>query len=152
MAWGPALRVLQLLRDRRGATAVEFALLAPVLILLIAGVVDGSRLIVTTMQVKAAAQAGADYARKNGFDASAIQTAVAAGTSLPVTASPAPSQKSACVSGMTITATAQPTCASGGTAGSFVTVSAQASFSPIMPWPGLTSPSTVSAQSLVRLQ
>jgi Flp pilus assembly protein TadG len=139
-------------RDRRGGTAVEFALIAPVLILLLAGLVDGSRLIVATMQVKAAAQAGADYARRNGFNASAIQGAVASGTSLAVTATPSPAQQTACVSGMTITPTIQTTCPGGSVAGSFVTVSAQAPFSAIMPWPGLSSPSTVTAQSLVRLQ
>jgi Flp pilus assembly protein TadG len=152
MVWGPIRSAVGLTRDRRGGTAVEFALTAPVLILLLAGLIDGSRLIVATMQVKAAAQAGADYARANGFDATSITSAVLAGTSLAVNATPAPSQETACVSGTTITVTNQSTCPGGGVSGSYAVVSAQAPFSAIMPWPGLSSPSTVSAQSIVRLQ
>jgi Flp pilus assembly protein TadG len=146
-----ARAALDLGADRRGVAAVEFALIAPVLCLLVAGLIDGSRLIVQTMQVKAAAQAGADYARKNGWDAAAISNAVTSATSITVNASPAPAQTTACVSGMVIAPTAGATCAAGGTPGKFITVAAQAPFASIMPWPGLSQPTTVAAQSVVRL-
>jgi Flp pilus assembly protein TadG len=142
---------LDLRADRRGVAAVEFALIAPALCLLVAGLIDGSRLIVQTMQVKAAAQAGADYARKNGWDAAGISNAVTSATSITVTVSPAPVQTTACVSGMTIAPTAGGACAAGGAPGNFITVAAQAPFSPIMPWPGLSQPAAVSAQAVVRL-
>jgi Flp pilus assembly protein TadG len=48
------------LMDREGAAAVEAALVMPLLLLLMAGLIDGSRAIVQSMQVSAAAQAGAD--------------------------------------------------------------------------------------------
>ena len=131
---------------------MEFALVAPVIVLLLAGLIDGSRLIVANMEVKAAAQAGADFARINGFNAQAIEGAVASGTSLAVNATPAPSLETACVSGLTITQTVQTICPNGGVTGAYVTVSAQAPFTTLMPWPGVSSPTTVSAQSLVRLQ
>jgi len=137
--------------DRRGVAAVEFALIAPVLLLLVAGLIDGSRLIVQTMQVKAAAQAGADYARRNGWDAAGIAGAVTSATSITVSPTPAPAQTTACVSGMTIAPAGGATCAGGGTPGGFITVSAQAPFAPIMPWPGLSQPTTVAAQAVVRL-
>lgn len=146
----PICPAFDLAADRRGVAAVEFALIAPVLCLLVAGLIDGSRLIVQTMQVKAAAQAGADYARKNGWDAAGISNAVTSATSIAVTASPAPVQAADCVSGMTI-APGGPTCAGGGTPGNFITVAAQAPFAPIMPWPGLSQPATVSARAIVRL-
>src|SRR4051812_47293628 len=137
--------------DRRGVAAVEFALIAPVLLLLVAGLIDGSRLIVQTMQVKAAAQAGADSPRKSGWTAAAISTAVTSATSISVSPTPAPAQSTACVSGMTITPSAGPTCAAGGTPGTFITVAAQAPFAPIMPWPGLSPSTAVAAQAVVRV-
>jgi Flp pilus assembly protein TadG len=147
----PARAALDLGTDRRGVAAVEFALIAPVLCLLVAGLIDGSRLIVQTMQVKAAAQAGADYARKHGWDAVGIAGAVTSATSIAVSATPAPAQTTACVSGTTIAPAAGATCAAGGTPGSFITVAAQAPFASIMPWPGLTQPTTVAARAVVRV-
>ena len=148
----PSARIaIDLGADQRGVAAVEFALVAPVLLLLVAGLIDGSRLIVQTMQVKAAAQAGADYARKNGWNAAGISNAVTSATSITVSATPAPAQATACVSGMTIAAAGGGTCAAGGAPGAFITVSAQAPFAPIMPWPGLSQPTTVAAQAVVRL-
>jgi len=143
--------MLDLGADRRGVAAVEFALIAPVLFLLAAGLIDGSRFIVETMQVKAAAQAGADFARKNGWDAAGIATAVTSATSITVSADPAPTQTAACVSGANLVAPSGATCAAGGTPGNFIAVAAQAPFAPIMPWPGLSQPTTVAARALVRL-
>lgn len=141
-----------LLRDRRGAAAAEFALILPVLTLLLAGLIDGSRLIVGSMQVKAAAQAGADYAQRRGWDAPAITAAVVNATPLAVTADPAPSLLTACVSGLSITATTATSCGSGGGApGRYVTVAAKAPFKALAPWPGFIMPKSVAAQATVRL-
>jgi Flp pilus assembly protein TadG len=137
-------------RDRRGAAAVEFALIAPVLLLTMAGLVDGSRLIATTMQVNSAAQAGADFALRRGWDAPGIQAAVASATPAGAVAS-VPTLAQACVVSGAIVTTAAATCAGGGAAGRFVTVAAQAAFKPIMKWPGITLPSTISAQAVVRI-
>jgi Flp pilus assembly protein TadG len=142
---------LDLGADRRGVAAVEFALIAPVLLLLAAGLIDGSRFIVQTMQVKAAAQAGADYARAHGWDAAGIAGAVTAATSIAVSASPAPTQTPACIANGNLVAPPGATCAAGGTPGNFVTIAAQAPFAPIMPWPGFSRPTTVSAHAFVRL-
>ncbi|MDB5474577.1 MAG: tadG [Phenylobacterium sp.] len=148
----PALRpAAKLLRDRRGAAAVEFALLAPVLLLLLAGLIDVSRLIVTSLQVRAAAQAGADYARARGWDAVAVAGAVTGATPLAAAASPAPLVTKACVSGQSIVATTATTCSGGGTPGDFVTVAAQAPFKALAPWPHIVMPASVSAHATVRL-
>jgi Flp pilus assembly protein TadG len=138
--------------DRRGAAAVEFALIAPVLLLIMAGLVDGSRFIVQTMQVNAAAQAGADFAQRNGWNPTGIQTAVTGATPLTITASPAPAQATGCVvSGAIVAPTGGACPAGGGPPGDFVTVSAQKPFTSLLNWPGLTAKPTISAQAVVRI-
>lgn len=128
-------------------------MLAPVLCLLAAGAIDATTLIVRSMEVKAAAQAGADYALAHGWDAAKIQTAVqtSTGTPLEVLASPAPALAKGCVSGQAIVPAGGPTCPSGGPAGDFITVSAKAAYSPIMPWPGLWGAKDLTARATVRI-
>lgn len=130
--------------------AVEFALLAPVLLLLTAGLIDGGRLVVRTLQVKTAAQAGADYARVVGWNATAIAQAVTDATPLAAQAVPAPSIATGCVAGGVIVPGAGG-CAGGGSAGRYVTVRAEAPFRTLMPWPGLPEPTRVHAQAVVRI-
>jgi hypothetical protein len=100
------------------------------------------------MQVRAAAQAGADFALRHGWDAGGIAGAVTAATALPVTATPAPSEAAGCVVEAQVATSG---CPNGPTAGTFVTVSAQNSFSPLLAWPGLPAASTISAQAEVRI-
>src|SRR4051812_25655166 len=88
----PASRcAARLVHDRRGAAAVEFALVAPILLLLLAGLLDGSRFIRQSMRVSAAAQAGADWAQRNGWNLDGINRAVTSATLTPAAATPAPS-------------------------------------------------------------
>ncbi|THD80527.1 MAG: pilus assembly protein [Phenylobacterium sp.] len=147
----------RLLRDRRGASAVEFAMIAPVLFLLLAGLVDGSRYVVQTMQVRAAAQAGADFAQRNGWNPTAIQTAVTTATALPTSGAhkltaATPLQTIGCIgaSGV-VTANAGPTCPSGVAVGTFVIVGAQKSFAPLLSWPGVHLAPQISVQAEIRI-
>lgn len=135
-------------RDERGAGAVEFALLTPVLILIAAGLVDTSRLIIQTMQVHAAAQAGADFALRNTWDQAAVEGAAAAAVTSAHTARAALS--SGCISGQKIVVATAPTCANGVPAGRFVTVSTQAQYAPLFPWPRIGA-RAVTSQAQVRI-
>ena len=149
----PRIRAVQRLAgDRRGVAGVEFALALPVLMLLLVGMFDYGTLAFQTMEITAAAHAGADYAMHNGWNASAIQTAVTSATSLSVTASPAPQLSNGCLSGNTVVFTTGSSCSSGGTPGSYVIVNAQTPFTPLVAWSGLTLPTTLSAQAVVRIQ
>ena len=131
---------------------MEFGLLAPVLCLLAAGAIDTSRLIARTMQVRAAAQAGADYALKKGWDPAGVQQAVAGTANAGITASPAPTLITRCVQGKVLSAPTGALCAAGGTPGKFANVTAQASFQPLIPLSTLVMPSAVQAQALVRVE
>lgn len=143
----------RLIGSRDGSAGVEFALLAPMLLLLFAGLVDVSRLISQTMQVRAAAQAGADWAQRNGWNAAGVQTAVTSATTLKsITATPAPTLIRACVAAGQITPTTAATCSAGGTPGEFVSVRASAPFKGVVPWPGVVLPSSLGASAMVRVR
>ena len=145
---GP-LRLQRLVRDRRGASAVEFALIAPVLCLLLAGLIDGSRFIIQTMQVRAAAQAGADFALDHTFSAAGVQNAVLGATSLSLTASNITAiQAQRCVASGILTGV---NCPNNATAGNYVIVAVQQPFQPMMTWPGLGAFSQITAQAQVRV-
>lgn len=141
--------VRRLWADRRGSAAVEFALLLPVLLLLLAGLVDTSRLISHSTQIRAAAQAGADHARKWGWDSSGIVTAVTAATRLET--APEPRFAKACLEGGGIVETSAPLCASGQSPGRYVFVRATAPFTALFPWPAVIVPSQVAAEAMVRV-
>ncbi|MFC3068851.1 TadE/TadG family type IV pilus assembly protein [Phenylobacterium soli] len=138
-----------LLGDRRGAAAVEFALVAPILLLLMAGLVDGSRLIAASMQVNSAAQAGADFALRNGWNQAGTAAAVSAAAS--GLDAPGVALSQGCVANATLTAAAGATCPDGRAPGRYVTVTASAPYRSVMRWPGVALPSSVSAKAVVRV-
>ena len=138
--------------DCCGSSGVEFALLLPVLSILLMGTFDYGALAYDRMQVSAAAHAGADYAFHAGvFNAGNITSAVVGATTLTVSATPAPQSITACVTGGALVVTAGSTCPSGGTPGTYVVVNAQASFSPLVSWASFALPSTITAQATVRI-
>lgn len=146
-----AAAIGRLLADCGGSPAVEFGLLAPILVVLLFGTVDLGALTYQSMEVAVAAHAGADYAMHSGWNSSSIQTAVTSATPIVVTASPAPTLMSGCITSGVLVVANNSTCPSGQAAGNYVTVSAQAAFTPIIAWPAFGLPSTLSAQATVRI-
>ena len=138
---------------RRGTAAMEFGLAIPFLLILLVGTVEIGFATYEAMQVYNSAEAGALYAAKNGFDATAISGAVVSATSLSgITASPAPAQFCGCPSASgVVTATCGATCSSGGTAGTYVRVSAAYTHTTILSYPTFGLPTTLTAQSVVRI-
>jgi Flp pilus assembly protein TadG len=147
-------RLASLWRDVGGNPAIELALLATPIVLMMIGVADYGTAIYRKMQVQHAVQAGAEYAIKGGFNASGISNAVTAATSYTgVSATPAPAQSCGCASGTTITsATCGSTCPGGAVAGSFVTISAQATYTTLIPYPHIANSFTLSSSATVRVQ
>jgi Flp pilus assembly protein TadG len=54
--------------DRKGVSAVEFAMIAPVFLIIIAGIVDVGGVLYTKYRLNAAISAGSNYALVNGQD------------------------------------------------------------------------------------
>ena len=137
-----------------GMAAVEFALIAPTLVLFMLCTVDIGMGYYRQMQVQNAARAGAQYAIAHGFTAGAISSAVTSATSFSgISASPAPSQFCGCAASTGITtATCDATCAGGAPSATYVTVSAQGTYTTLLPYPLLPTSYALTGQSTVRLQ
>jgi Flp pilus assembly protein TadG len=145
--------ITRVLADRSAAAGVEFALMLPPLVLFLIGIVDVGSLAYQQTEVSAAAHAGALYAIRNGGSSlTNIASAVTSATPLTIQATPAPQLVTACVSGGSLVATTATTCAGGGTPGAYIQVNAQATFTPLVAWSGLSLPSTLTAQAMVRTQ
>jgi Flp pilus assembly protein TadG len=141
-------RLKRFKRDERGTGAVEFALLAPVLAVLAAGVVDTSRLILQSMQLRAAAQAGADYALRNPWNEAKVENAViASGAKIAPTATAVLANKCLTAQGLT---EAQ-TCTNGAQAGRFVTVTASSTYAPLFFHQPLLASRSLTATTVVRI-
>jgi len=138
---------------RRGAAIIEFALILPLVILLMVGLFDLGFGAYQLIQVHAAAEAGAQYAARHSWDATAIAAAVTSATGTSgVAATPAPSQVCGCPDGGTFTPMPScGTCPSGSPAGVYASVSAQLTYSPVLPYPGLSDPLTLTGQAYRRL-
>ena len=106
------------------------------------------------MQVEYAAQAGAEYAIVNGFDADAISNAVTHATdAAAISALPRPVKFCGCATASGInTLACGATCPGGALAGTYTTVSAQASYGTIINYAVVPDAYTYNAQSTVRLQ
>lgn len=140
--------------DTSGVAAIEFGIIVPILVLMVVATADIGMGFYRKMQVEDAAQAGAAWAIKNGFDANLISTAVTSATSAPaISVSPAPVQFCGCASGSSIsTVTCGTTCSGGALAGTYTTVSAQMTYNTILPYGFFPSTYNFSLQSTVRLQ
>src|SRR6516165_2344597 len=116
--------------DDRDVTAVEFALIAPILVLMAISIADLGFGLYRAMQVQNAAQTGAEYAMAHGYDSTAISNAVVSGTTFTaIGATPAPSQYCGCATNTGVTAAVcTALCPSGAVPGHYVQVSAQATY------------------------
>jgi len=145
------------LGDHEGSVALEFCLVAPMLLTFMLAIYDFGFLIYDQSQVITAANAGALYAYKlgiAGFSSSAISSATT-GASYPITISATPAPYKACgcpnVGDTSLTtATCGSTCSDGTAAGTYAVVTAQATPQPILSWPGM--PAQVTAAVVMRLQ
>lgn len=143
-------------RHQAGASAVEFALVLPIIVALMIGTIDLGRMAWTKMEVQAAARAGAAYALVNAtktFDAAKVSSAASSATTLAVTVTPTPSKTYGCPTGtdgasgiVTVANNTTPCPLNSTTPGSYVTVRTETTYTPI--W---LSPVTISSTAKVRI-
>jgi Flp pilus assembly protein TadG len=142
----------RLWQDRTGVTAVEFAIIAPIMVLMFICMADLGIGVYTDMQVNNAAQYGTEYALAKGYDSSAITTAVKSATSL---SSPnvTPTEFCGCPASSGVTnISCNASCSDGGKVGTYVQVAVSSTYTTMLSYPGLPSSYNLSAQSTVRLQ
>ena len=140
-------------RNTSGAAAIEFGIIVPILSLMVIAIADIGFGVYRKMQVEDAAQAGAEWAIRNGFDSNGISNAVTSATSASIAASPAPQQFCGCATGASVnSATCGTPCPGGAMAGTYATVSAQLTYNTTLNYVVVPSNYNFSAQSTVRLQ
>lgn len=142
--------------EQSGASAAEFAMILPILVILLTGVIDLGGMAWTRMQVAAAARAGASYALTNaiGLDMSKVPGAVTSATNLvlkpPVVRGPIPGCPNA-TTGIAEMGNYTTPCLDGALPGKYVTVKAEADYHLLFGWPGLSNPVPLSSTAKVRI-
>lgn len=136
-----------------GSAAAEFALIAPILILLVAGIVDFGMLTNKSAGLQATSRIGAEYARAHPDDTSGIQNAMQSAMNFaPALSFPASFSRS-CECGDEMPIACSESCFTVGRPGPnrvFIRITASQSFTPLVPWPGI--PAMLTAATAVRLQ
>jgi Flp pilus assembly protein TadG len=126
------------MRDQRGLAGVEFAMLAPVLLLLLGCLSDFALAFWSKGVLASSVAEGAAYAFVAGpsVSASAIQSVVGQKLSLPAAAVTVTGPSCYCVSGTPATSASQACgnpCPNGSTPGTYVTISAQYTYTSLLP-------------------
>jgi len=145
--------------DSKGVAAVEFGLIAPLLLLMVAGLIDFASYISTKIELEQALRAGGQYALLDFTDAATITSAVTDATDLTpltVTYDPTTDSYCECPDGSPRACPGDPSytaCSGGERPGLFITIMASTTFDPMFAdLPGLTSNMTLRQQLSLRVR
>jgi len=142
------------MEQRRGQAIIEMAIVLPLVLLLLVGVIDFGRIYFTTMTVAHAARAGAQYgAQRNGTSgdiAGMKQAALDAAGDVPGVTADA-RQYCQCASGTSVDCLDSTTCAEGAPQ-VYVEVTADKVFTTMLQYPGIPSTNDVSRRVTLRVQ
>jgi TadE-like protein len=136
-----------------GGVAAEFALVAPIIILIATGIADFGMLASNSTALTAAVRIGAEYARFHPTDTVGIQNSMQRSISFTPTLSFPPTFPQSCECDNKTSIACSESCATSGRPGPnrvFITISATQAFAPLVPWPGL--PDLLTATAQIRLQ
>ena len=135
-----------------GAAAIEFGLIAIILVMLLVCATDLGLAFYSDMQVQAATEAGTQYAVLHGYSSTAIQTAASNATAGSGISSNS-SEFCGCASSSGVsTAICSSTCSDGTMAGVYVTVTSGKTYQTLIHYPLLPAVFQQSATSTVRIQ
>ncbi|MDR3522896.1 MAG: pilus assembly protein [Acetobacteraceae bacterium] len=144
-------------QDRRGVAALEFAIIGPVLMLMLGMMTDLSLALAVKTRLAQAVDNGAQYAFTVGatVSASAVQAVVQASTTLTGVSVVVTGPALSCTSGSPATLSADPTgavCADGTTPGTYLTLVASTTYAPLLPGISNMVGTVVQQSANVRLQ
>lgn len=154
----PALMNINSARNEKGSALVEMALIMPMILLLLMGIVDLGRAFYYSNAVARAAEAGALYGSQNPTDTTGMVDAsdnamsAAFGTAHDLTGNNATASygcECADGTGQSLACSTTPSCANINTV-YYVTVKANAAFKPLLPWPGVPSSFNLSSKVTMR--
>jgi Flp pilus assembly protein TadG len=141
---------------KAGQAATEFAMVAPLLALVLVGVSDFARAFYFYEEVVAAARAGAQFGSQGvtyAVNSTDIQAAALAnGTNVPgmtvsssvcTCQSPAPSGETACTTGY---------CNGANASATYVTVNTAATFTTLITYPGVPHTTTIGGQAIMQVE
>ncbi|HEX3652186.1 MAG TPA: TadE/TadG family type IV pilus assembly protein [Rhizomicrobium sp.] len=144
--------LMQARRDTSGVTAIEFAMIAPILIGIAIAVIDLGLGVYTDTQLANAAHSGASYAVQYSYDSNAMATAAQASTNLK-NVNVTTAQFCGCPTDTGVTtASCGSTCSDGLTAGTFAQVTASKQYTTLLSYPGIPASINLSKQATVRTQ
>jgi Flp pilus assembly protein TadG len=139
------------LMSSEGGSFVELALILPLFLLIFVPTVDIGRALYMSIEVAAAAQAGAAYGIQNPTDISGMQTASASGVSNLSSVNATATYGCECSDGTSASAscTTTPTCTYNYV--NYVDVVASVPYTPTFSYPGLPSSITISREVRLRV-
>ncbi len=135
---------------RSGNATVEFALLAPLLMLLVVGLADFGLAVHDRMRLASAVRAGLQYAIHHSANPAQIEQAVL-GAVGPLAASTTVSVAEGCECPDGTAVECDDTCPAGRRR-AFVHVRAEQAHAVLLPWPGIETPAVLRAAASVRIQ
>jgi len=137
-----------------GVAAIELALATPVLLLMVTGSFDFGRVLYQEHRLEAAARAGTQYAMQNTTtqtDTDSIAAAVRADANDTANSLTVASSVCTCPNGTAI-CSASANCTGSTVAGTYVKVKVSMAYSTLVRYPFVSSPISLSGQSLIRVQ
>jgi Flp pilus assembly protein TadG len=142
--------------NSRGTAAVEFALVAPILILMLVGILDFGTAYWEKTAVDDAAWAGAVYAAVNGYsgNSSGISGAMTSASGLTSITASVGSAFYGCPTstGITTASSSSTSCSSGGSARTYLPVTASAQYKLLLSYPGFPSTLTLTSTATARIK
>jgi Flp pilus assembly protein TadG len=137
-------------RTRSGNAAVEFALIAPVAMLMLVGVTDYGMAVYDRMQLSSAVRAGIQYAMHHSANPATIEQVVMSALTIDHSAvTVTAAQVCECPGGAA--AECDETCADGARR-TFIRIDATQQHDALFTYPGISNPTTLQAQAFVRIQ
>jgi uncharacterized membrane protein len=137
-------------RSRAANVAIEFALIAPVAMLMLVGVIDYGMAVYDRMQLSSAVRAGIQYAMHHSANPATIEQVVMSALTIDQSAVTVTAQQ-VCECPGGAAAECDETCPDGARR-TFIRIEAVQQHDALFDYPGISNPTTLQAQALVRIQ